>query len=664
MKTTGGPEPMSMTFTRRPSIVTHRWCSRQSTSIHGERPAGTVVAGRVGQRVEAHPAWRMRIIRGRDGPRRMRIAIDIDSTLHHYWDELADAAKRRFGVDLPYEHQHTWKISRLRDEQLRVCIADTHSDAAIARAQPYPDAVEIVNAWHDAGHWIHVTSHRAERCHAATERWLAAIGLQLRRPALLLRQGQPLRGARHRRADRRQPGQPRCARSSNGMVAATLVHPWNRELCEEEAEVVSAGGLARPGRARSSTPAAAAARGPIAASGMIALDARGSPHLARPRRRGRSGHRPAPLPARRRARAPGHRLGALGARRGPHRPHADRVLLPAVVPLRGRGDRERAGRGRRAAGLQPLRRAAARRADDRQGDQGGALAPAPAPPDGRALLQGLPGLQHAAAQDRRACPRTRPTSTACSTTSSQLVLVFPEGRKGTEKLYKDRYRLRRFGRGGFVEAAMRARAPIVPIAVVGAEEAAPIFAQVKRAAAPDRAALLPDHADLPALRAARHARLPAGQVQAALPAPGAHRPTPPSATSRGRTRRSCRPSPTRSAPRIQDELARHARRSGAASGSDELQADPAHRPVDVLGRPARPGARARPGRRGDHRRRPPPAEGRAAAHRVRARDRLALAHPPHRRGGRDRHRGRHAARGRLDRHQPAAGPREQRHRAR
>jgi 1-acyl-sn-glycerol-3-phosphate acyltransferase len=59
------------------------------------------------------------------------------------------------------------------------------------------------------------------------------------------------------------------------------------------------------------------------------------------------------------------------------------------------------------------------------------------------------------------------------------VLVFPEGRKGTEKLYKDRYRLRRFGRGGFVEAAMRARAPIVPVAVVGAEEAMPAFAQLK-----------------------------------------------------------------------------------------------------------------------------------------------------------------------------------------
>jgi 1-acyl-sn-glycerol-3-phosphate acyltransferase len=60
----------------------------------------------------------------------------------------------------------------------------------------------------------------------------------------------------------------------------------------------------------------------------------------------------------------------------------------------------------------------------------------------------------------------------------QLVLVFPEGAKGTGKLFKDRYRLRRFGRGGFVEAAMRARAPIVPVAVLGAEEAMPTFAHL------------------------------------------------------------------------------------------------------------------------------------------------------------------------------------------
>jgi 1-acyl-sn-glycerol-3-phosphate acyltransferase len=60
----------------------------------------------------------------------------------------------------------------------------------------------------------------------------------------------------------------------------------------------------------------------------------------------------------------------------------------------------------------------------------------------------------------------------------RLVLVFPEGQKGTRKLYWQRYRLRRFGRGGFVKTALRAGVPIVPIAVVGAEEAMPIFAHV------------------------------------------------------------------------------------------------------------------------------------------------------------------------------------------
>ena len=57
----------------------------------------------------------------------------------------------------------------------------------------------------------------------------------------------------------------------------------------------------------------------------------------------------------------------------------------------------------------------------------------------------------------------------------QLALVFPEGTKGPSKTYTDRYRLRRFGRGGFVEIAMRAGVPIVPIAVVGAEESMPIL---------------------------------------------------------------------------------------------------------------------------------------------------------------------------------------------
>jgi 1-acyl-sn-glycerol-3-phosphate acyltransferase len=66
---------------------------------------------------------------------------------------------------------------------------------------------------------------------------------------------------------------------------------------------------------------------------------------------------------------------------------------------------------------------------------------------------------------------------------AQLALVFPEGSKGTGKLYRDRYRLHRFGRGGFVEIAMRAGVPIVPIAVVGAEESMPIVFKSRRIAA-------------------------------------------------------------------------------------------------------------------------------------------------------------------------------------
>ena len=61
---------------------------------------------------------------------------------------------------------------------------------------------------------------------------------------------------------------------------------------------------------------------------------------------------------------------------------------------------------------------------------------------------------------------------------NQLVLVFPEGTKGTSKTFNDRYQLRRFGRGGFVEIAMRAGVPVVPIAVVGAEESMPTLFKI------------------------------------------------------------------------------------------------------------------------------------------------------------------------------------------
>ncbi|MGH9297529.1 MAG: lysophospholipid acyltransferase family protein, partial [Acidimicrobiales bacterium] len=59
--------------------------------------------------------------------------------------------------------------------------------------------------------------------------------------------------------------------------------------------------------------------------------------------------------------------------------------------------------------------------------------------------------------------------------NGQLALVFPEGVKGPSKIVTERYQLRRFGRGGFVETAMRAGVPVVPIAVIGAEESMPIL---------------------------------------------------------------------------------------------------------------------------------------------------------------------------------------------
>jgi 1-acyl-sn-glycerol-3-phosphate acyltransferase len=60
----------------------------------------------------------------------------------------------------------------------------------------------------------------------------------------------------------------------------------------------------------------------------------------------------------------------------------------------------------------------------------------------------------------------------------ELVAVFPEGVKGTSKDFKDRYRLQRFGRGGFVELALRTQSPIVPVAVVGSEEIYPKLGEI------------------------------------------------------------------------------------------------------------------------------------------------------------------------------------------
>ena len=64
----------------------------------------------------------------------------------------------------------------------------------------------------------------------------------------------------------------------------------------------------------------------------------------------------------------------------------------------------------------------------------------------------------------------------------ELVGVFPEGFKGVGKPFRERYKLQRFGRGGFVSAALKAKVPIIPVSIVGAEEIAPILGNMSTVA--------------------------------------------------------------------------------------------------------------------------------------------------------------------------------------
>ena len=158
-----------------------------------------------------------------------RIALDIDSTLHHYWDLLERIAQDRYGVPLPYADQRDWGITQLEREQLIACVTETHSDENIEAAEPYDGAVQTVSRWHEAGHFIHVTSHRRDACAPATRRWLESTGfpyddlhcsfdkltrcVELDIDVLVDDSPVNIAGARER-----------------GMLAATLVHPWNEEL--------------------------------------------------------------------------------------------------------------------------------------------------------------------------------------------------------------------------------------------------------------------------------------------------------------------------------------------------------------------------------------------------------------------------------------------------
>jgi 1-acyl-sn-glycerol-3-phosphate acyltransferase len=68
--------------------------------------------------------------------------------------------------------------------------------------------------------------------------------------------------------------------------------------------------------------------------------------------------------------------------------------------------------------------------------------------------------------------------------AGELVCVFPEGLRGVGKLYRERYRLERFGRGGFARLAREAGVPIIPVGIVGAEEIHPVLAKITTLAQP------------------------------------------------------------------------------------------------------------------------------------------------------------------------------------
>lgn len=163
----------------------------------------------------------------------MRIAIDIDSTLHHYWDVLSEISRRRFGIELPYEEQFTWGITRLRPDQLALCIEESHSDELILAGRLYPGAAEAVRAWSEAGHFIHITSHRSTACAPATTRWLESVRLPF--DDLWCSQDKVARCV-ELDIDILIDDSPLNlgAAIEHGIATATIVHPWNAELCEVE----------------------------------------------------------------------------------------------------------------------------------------------------------------------------------------------------------------------------------------------------------------------------------------------------------------------------------------------------------------------------------------------------------------------------------------------
>lgn len=169
----------------------------------------------------------------------MLVAIDVDSTLHDYWEQFSAAAMQLHGVDLPYADQRAWSVDALTPSQVREVVEATHADEAISAAIAYPGAADAISRWKAGGHEILITTHRRPGAHDVTAAWLHEQGIPFDGlrcgwekvdhcsdvgVALLIDDAPSnLEGALGR-----------------GIAVATIRHPWNRDLLDARPEITHA----------------------------------------------------------------------------------------------------------------------------------------------------------------------------------------------------------------------------------------------------------------------------------------------------------------------------------------------------------------------------------------------------------------------------------------
>ena len=108
------------------------------------------------------------------------IILDIDGTLYDSTPLILDAVAKRHGIVISPSHYTVWNswATDLTDEQIWALIdEDYHNPEAILSAVPYEGAATVVRSWQEAGHPIHIISHRSPSKDAPTRTWLERIGI-------------------------------------------------------------------------------------------------------------------------------------------------------------------------------------------------------------------------------------------------------------------------------------------------------------------------------------------------------------------------------------------------------------------------------------------------------------------------------------------------------